>query len=67
MNEQEIVKEVQRSLSILIKDEELKRLMVALVKAGKTPKQVANHVSELVVKYIVTQNIMINRQGESPA
>lgn len=51
MNEQEIIKEVQRSLSILIEDEEIKRLMVALVKAGKTPEQVANHVRQLVVKY----------------
>ena len=51
MNEQEVIKEVQRSLSVLIEDEEVKQLMIDLVKAGNTPEQVANHVREVVIKY----------------
>lgn len=54
MNEQEIIKEVQRSLSILIEDKEIQKLMVALVKTGNIPEQVANHVQELVVRYTLT-------------
>lgn len=53
MNEQEIIKEVQRSLSMIIEDEEIRQLMVALVREGKSPEQVANHLRELVVTYIV--------------
>lgn len=55
MNEQEMIKEIQRSLSMLIEDEELKRLMIVWVKSGMSPEQVANHVRELVVRYVVTE------------
>ena len=51
MNEQEIIKEVQRSLSILIEDEGVRKLMIDLVRAGNTPEQVANHVREIVIKH----------------
>lgn len=53
MNEEEVIEEVQRSLSILIEDEEVKRLMLDLVRAGHTPEQVANHIREIVIKYTI--------------
>lgn len=54
MDEEEIIKEVQRCLSMLIEDEELKSLLVAWVKSGKSPEEVANHVRGLVIRHIIT-------------
>lgn len=56
MNEQEIIEEVQRSLSMIIEDKEIRQLMVALVREGKSPEEIANHVRELVVKYVIKKN-----------
>ena len=48
-----IIKEVQRSLSYLIEDEEIRCLMVKLVHSGITAEQVANHTREVVIKHLL--------------
>lgn len=57
MREDELIKEVQRSLSYLTEDEEIRRSMVSLVDSGMSPEQVAQHTRDIIIKYLLlTEN-----------
>lgn len=57
MRENDLIKEVQRSLSYLTEDEEIRRCMLSLVDSGMSPEQVAQHTREIIIKYLLlTEN-----------
>lgn len=53
MKENEIIKEVQKYTFSLLEDDEIKRMMLILVKSGKTPAEVAEHIYRLIIKYVL--------------
>lgn len=53
MRENDLIKEVQRSMNCLLEDEEIKSLMMNLVHTGMTPDQIAHHIREVIIKYLL--------------
>ena len=40
-------------MNCLLEDEEIKSLMMNLVHTGMTPDQIAHHIREVIIKYLL--------------
>lgn len=54
IEEIEVVKKVQKCISQIMKDDEIRHLSVELVKSGLKPEQVRDHIIDIITMYIIT-------------